>query len=339
MKKLFFATALLAVTLVGCNQDQDPNPNTDDSDNKTQQLTPAQQYILPMSVCDNAFNEAGFGVGLVDIRALDDPELAPAVRAVSATAEPNISWKLIEKTDLYYTAEVVVDYGTANVLARDGRQHRGKMIVTAQVPLVSEEGAILEGRNAYETQGTVMNARFEDWYVDNIKVEADTFVVTNTGRDDAGQWQYQVESAITLLTSATDTLVYYEELSDRTWIEGNGNVDINTHTYSILGVQIGETPEGVEYTTMIAEEQPLVVNVGTRYPRSGMLIVSVPTSMFTEIFPEYGALLAAITDDDGITFYLTFVGNNKAKVQFEYVDPVTKEPTVFESEPYDLTNI
>lgn len=338
MKKLFFATALLAVTLVGCNQDQEPNPNTDNSDNKTQQLTPAQRYMLPMSVCDNAFNEAGLGVGLVDLRSLDDPEFVPAVRAVSATAEPNISWKLIEKTDLYYTAEVVVDYGTRNVLARDGRQHRGKMIVTAQVPLVSEEGAILEGRNAYETQGTAMNARFEDWYVDNIKVEADMFAVTNTGRDDAGQWQYQVESAITLLTS-TDTLAYYE-LSDRTWIEGNGNVDINTHTYSILGVQqIGAIPEGVEYSTLIAEEQPLVVNVGTRYPRSGMLIVSVPTSMFTEIFPEYGALLAAITDTDGITFYLTFVGNNKAKVQFEYVDPVTKEPTVFESEPYDLTNI
>lgn len=46
MKKLFFATALLAVTLVGCNQDQEPNTNTDDSDNKTQQLTPAQQYNI-----------------------------------------------------------------------------------------------------------------------------------------------------------------------------------------------------------------------------------------------------------------------------------------------------
>lgn len=311
MKKMFLTVAALALICAGCDKDNDP---------KEEQTTPdvSTDYLLTVAVVNNAFDEIGAGVRSVDMKA-SAPALAADADASATVGEPNVTWTYDEK-EYEFPVTVTVDYGTTNVLGRDGRQHRGKLIVKATGP--------------YEAEGTAMVAKFDDWYVEDIKIECDSMSIKNIGRDANKHCQFEVEG--NFVVSNEDNKIEYSEKTTRTWTAGEGDTDITKHTYSITGVQKGKTDDKYAYSIDMLNDDPMVVNVGTRYPTSGTLKFTIPSAMISEIgmFTQEQAAWLKVLFPNDFPFYLVFVGDNKAKLRYEYThNGQTDNP---ETEPFDL---
>ncbi len=312
MKKMFLTVAALALICAGCDKDNDNEPKEEPLE------IVSTDYLLTVAVVNNAFDEIGAGVRSVDMKA-SAPALAAAVDASATVGEPNVTWTYDEK-EYEFPVTVTVDYGTANVLGRDGRQHRGKLIVKATGP--------------YEAEGTAMVAKFDDWYVEDIKIECDSMSIKNIGRDANKHCQFEVEG--NFVVSDADNKIEYSEKTTRTWTAGEGDTDITKHTYSITGVQNGKTDDKYAYSIDMLSSDPMVVNVGTRYPTSGTLKFTIPSAMISEIgmfTPEQAAWLKLLFPNE-FPFYLVFVGNNQAKLRYEYTyNGQTANP---ETQPFDL---
>lgn len=316
MKKIFLAVAVLAVALAGCDKNDEPEkPQQDELTAKVNR----SEYFLASAIFNNAFDEAGNGVRDVEGQLIKVSRSVDVDADKPVTVEPTVTWTY-DKEEYRFPVTVTVDYGTANVLGRDGRLHRGKLIVKASGP--------------YTLEGTQMSAKFDNWYVDDVKVECDSMEIQNLGRDTLGQCKFHVQSKMTLTTDYT-VFTYHEE-SCRTWTVGEEEPDVTKHTYSIVGSQDGVMSNKVDYKIEVRDTDPMVVNVGTRYPLSGTLDVNVPVSVMTDLFPDYAAILTA-QSRDRFSFQLIFVGNNQAKLRFEYDNPTTGEPAKYETQPYDLT--
>lgn len=313
MKKMFLAVAVLAVALVGCDKNDEPEKPQDNSTAKVNR----SEYFLASAIFNNAFDEAGNGVRDVEGQLI---RVSRSVAAEPVTVEPTITWTYDEE-EYRFPVTVTVDYGAYNVLGRDGRLHRGKLIVKASGP--------------YTVEGTQMSAKFDNWYVDDVKVACDSMEIQNIGRDTLGQCKFHVQSKMTLTTDST--VFTYHEDSYRTWIVGEEEPDVTKHTYSIVGLQDGVmSNKEVDYKIEVRDDDPMVVNVGTRYPLSGTLDVDVPVSVMTDLFPDYAAIFEA-QNRYRFSFQLIFVGNNQAKLRFAYDNPTTGEPAKYETQPYDLT--
>ncbi len=315
MKKMFLTVAALALICTACDNDNDPK-----EDQTPQELEiVSTDYLLTVAVVNNAFDEIGAGVRSVDMKA-NAPALAADTNA-SATVEPTVTWEYDEK-EYDFPVTVTVDYGTTNVLGRDGRWHRGKLIVKATGP--------------YEAKGTEMVAKFEDWYVEDIKIACDTMSIKNIGRDANKHCQFEVEG--NFVVSNSDNRIEYSEKSTRTWTVGEGDTDVTKHTYSIIGGQNGKTDDGYAYSIDIVDNDPMVVNVGTRYPTSGTLKFTIPSAMISEIgmFAQEQAAWLKVLFPDKFPFYLVFVGNNQAKLRYEYTHNGQTANT--ETQPFDLND-
>lgn len=311
---MFLTVAALALICAGCDKDNDNEP-------KEELLEiVSTDYLLTVAVVNNAFDEIGAGVRSVDMKA-SAPALAAAANASATVGEPNVTWTYDEK-EYEFPVTVTVDYGTTNVLGRDGRQHRGKLIVKAT--------------GSYDAEGTAMVAKFDDWYVEDIKIECDSMSIKNIGRDANKHCQFEVEG--NFVVSDADNKIEYSEKTTRTWTAGEGDTDITKHTYSITGVQKGKTDDKYAYSIDMLSDDPMVVNVGTRYPTSGTLKFTIPSAMISEIgmfTPEQAAWLKVLFPND-FPFYLVFVGNNQAKLRYEYThNGQTANP---ETEPFDLND-
>lgn len=315
MKKMFFAVAALALIFAGCDKDDDPK--------KDQTPEPLEiestGYLLTVAVVNNAFDEIGAGV-----RSVETKSNAPALVAKASgtrTVEPNVT-VTYDENQYEFPVTVTVDYGDENVLGRDGRQHRGKLIVKASGP--------------YEAQGTAMVAKFDNWYVEDIKIECDSMSVKNIGRDANNLCKFEVEG--NFVASNEDNRIEFSEKTTRTWTVGEGETDVTKHTYSITGGQNGKTDDGYAYSIDIVSSDPMVVNVGTRYPTSGTLKFTIPSDMISEIgmFTEAQAVWLKVLFPDKFPFYLVFVGNNQAKLRYEYThNGQTANP---ETSPFDLND-
>ncbi len=312
MKKMFLTVAALALICAGCDKDNDNEPKEEPLE------IVSTDYLLTVAVVNNAFDEIGAGVRSVDMKA-SAPALAAAADASATVGEPNVTWTYDEK-EYEFPVTVTVDYGTANVLGRDGRQHRGKLIVKAT--------------GSYEAEGTAMVAKFDDWYVEDIKIECDSMSIKNIGRDANKHCQFEVEG--NFVVSDADNKIEYSEKTTRTWTAGEGDTDITKHTYSITGVQNGKTDDKYAYSIDMLSSDPMVVNVGTRYPTSGTLKFTIPSAMISEIgmFTQEQAAWLKLLFPNEFPFYLVFVGNNQAKLRYEYT--YNGQTANAETQPFDL---
>ena len=324
MKKMLYAVAMLAVVLVGCDKENDPEKQKSDASQKLTTGTAITQYLTASALVSNAVTESANGVG--EVAADLKINVGPKSVKVDAEADtfPSVTWESVNEESIFPVI-VTINYGTTNVLGKDGRNHRGVLKVWAD--------------GAYEEEGTTMKATFADWYVDDVKLMcSDSMTVVNNGRDDKNYCQFKVNGHFTLVSG--EKSFEFTENSTRTWIEGEGQTDVTTHTYSIVGDQEGKTASKYDYSVKIAETDPMVVNVGTRFPLSGTLNITVDTRAIDEFFPnfEYAEVLKLLYPTD-FDFTLIFTGDNKAKIQIPYTDVTTREEKTYESKEIDLLNI
>lgn len=148
--------------------------------------------------------------------------------------------------------ELIIDFGEENCLCNDGRYRRGKIIVS------------FTGR--YRLEGTVITTGFENYYVNDNKVEG-TKVVTNMGRDTNNHPYFLVDvTGFIHLHNNLGTLSWNAEKT-RTWIEGYDTWRLWDDVYLIEGEADGIRPSGSTWERETVN--PLRVELNCRWIVSG----------------------------------------------------------------------
>jgi hypothetical protein len=122
-----------------------------------------------------------------------------------------------------------IDFGTTNCLCQDGRNRRGKIIVTHT------------GR--YRDAGTVITTTFDNYYVQDNKIEG-TRTVTNMGNNAVGQPYFTiVENGSVIRANGAGTVTWSSNRT-RTWTAGFATPIRQDDVYEITGSSSGTSANG-----------------------------------------------------------------------------------------------
>ena len=152
---------------------------------------------------------------------------------------------------------MTIDFGATNCMCRDGKNRRGKI-------LVSYTGK-------YSEPGTIITVTFEEYYVNDNHVEG-TKTIENMGINAAGHLVYHivVNGSITLADNGevhTWTADKYRE-----WIGGQATPRIwADDTFNMWGIRTGTDKRGNDYTATVLEATPLFKTADCRYFVSGIV--------------------------------------------------------------------
>lgn len=116
--------------------------------------------------------------------------------------------------------KIIIDFGTANCLCRDGKNRRGKIIVT------------YNGR--YRNMGTVITTTFDNYFVNDNQIMG-TRVVTNMGPNTLGQPTFTVVVNGSIILSGGRGTITHNANRTRTWVAGYTTPMVADDAYTIEG--------------------------------------------------------------------------------------------------------
>lgn len=152
---------------------------------------------------------------------------------------------------------IIIDFGAANCLCKDGRNRRGKII------------ASYTGR--YRDAGTVIGITFDGYFVNDNQVKG-TKTVTNQGSNNAGHPVYKVEVNGQIIKANGGGTITWVSTRQREWVSGFDTSTWLDDVYSITGSASGTNANGKSYTINIT--QPLIRKMDCRWFESGVLEVT-----------------------------------------------------------------
>jgi len=238
MKKINFKLAIivmmsLAISLTSCKKDQDSAGDT----------SSASDDALAESIFNNVSNIA------------DEAYSEKSAPYKSETGGRLLLGDCVEITldTNSMPHSLIIDFGDENCLCNDGRYRRGKIIVG------------FTGR--YRRPGTVISHSFDEYYVNDSKVDGSK-VVTNMGFNDSGNMHYNIDVVGIIYLAQGGTLSWNSSL-DREWVEG-----LYTHTlwddvYHITGSSDGIRANGHTWEREIVS--PLRKELSCRHIVSGTI--------------------------------------------------------------------
>lgn len=168
-----------------------------------------------------------------------------------------------------FPRELTIDFGEENCLCNDGRYRRGKIIIT------------FTGR--YRMPGTVITHGFEDFYVNDNKVEG-TKVVTNMGKNDSGHTYFTIEVVGVIYKANDGETISWNSSRAREWVEGEDTRFRRDDVYLITGTADGIRANGETWTKEIINA--LRVELDCRYIVSGTMEIQ-PENRLLRIL-DYG---------------------------------------------------
>lgn len=210
------------------------------------------------SASDNALAEDVFTDMLTQVdKAMDENGLRDACAPVvtfDTTANPHT---------------MTVDFGTVNCTAQNGRQRRGRILVS------------WTGR--YRETGTVITLTPVDYYVNDHHVEG-TKTVTNLGPNDDGNLQFSIVVNGTVTAADGSWTATHQAQRTRTWIQGEDTPGVLDDVYLITGGGSGVNRHGTAYTVNITSA--LRVEIGCPFITAGSVDI-IPEGHATRTI-DYG---------------------------------------------------
>ena len=227
MKQLAYLS-LIALALVACRKNEADSPVDRD-------------YTAAV---DNNRAEAYFNDALAQSDAANkDGELPCAVSITfDTTATPRT---------------MLIDFGTSNCLGNDGRNRRGRLLVTYTGP--------------YRAPGTVITITPQDYYVNDHHVQGSK-VVTNVGTNGDGQPYFTVNVNGTVTAPDGSWTSTHSYQRTRTWIAGSSTLALLDDVYLISGGGSGVNRNGIPFSMLITT--PLRVEIGCPHIVSGVMQIT-----------------------------------------------------------------
>ncbi len=166
---------------------------------------------------------------------------------------------------------ITVDFGAANCMCADGRNRRGKIIITYT--------------GAYKDSASTHTVTFDNYYQNDNKVEG-TKTVTNMGRNSAGQPYFNITVNGTI-TKASGDVITASWTRVRTWVDGYATPLIwKDDVYHITGSGTITRPKG-KVNVEIPAATPLVVSLDCKWIEAGAVIYTLPDGKTRTL--NYGA--------------------------------------------------
>jgi hypothetical protein len=175
----------------------------------------------------------------------------------------------MEKIDTL-NRRITIDYGKGNCEDFHGRVKKGKIIVTTS------------GR--YRKEGFTRTIRFEDFYVNEFKIEG-TKTVINEGKNNNGNVVYSISLKNGKISTPGGLLITRKFDKTREWIKGYDTPLYQwDNEYLVTGTASGTNRNGVNYTRTIND--PLHTSATCRYILSGT--AEIETGDKPSILIDYG---------------------------------------------------
>lgn len=166
--------------------------------------------------------------------------------------------------------KMTIDYGANGTIGFDGKNRKGKIIVT------------WTGR--YRATGTVITVTFDQFYQNDYLI-AGTKTIKNEGRNTDGNLYYTITVADARITSTTGRTIAWNAQRTRTWIGGENTVQWRDDVYLISGTTNGITGGGRSYTLNIVT--PLRVDLSCIYRITSGVLDITPQGKTTRTI-DYG---------------------------------------------------
>ena len=180
------------------------------------------------SASDNARAEDAFSDMLSEVdKAVD----ANGLRDADDACAPTVTFDTLTSP-----RTITIDFGTVNCTANNGRERRGRI-------LVSYTGH-------YREPGTVIIITPDNYYVNDNHVQG-TKTVINLGENSDGHLQFSVVVDGTLTAGDGSWTATHHANRTRTWVEGEGTATIFDDVYLITGGGSGVNRNGNAYTVNI----------------------------------------------------------------------------------------
>lgn len=132
--------------------------------------------------------------------------------------------------------KIIIDFGSVNCLCRDGRNRRGKIIVTYT--------------GHYRAKGTVVTTTFDNYFVNDNQIQGSR-VVTNLGPNLQGHPAFSVEVRGIIILSGGRGTIKHNANRTRTWIAGYNTQIVADDIFLIEGTNKTIGPKGDEFTVNI----------------------------------------------------------------------------------------
>lgn len=166
------------------------------------------------------------------------------------------------------TTKVTLDFGTTNCLGSDGKNRRGKLIVTLE-------------DNPFDA-GSVTSVA-SNGYAVNDHVVTGSKTITFQGLNSNGDPYLDIKTALSIATPSQQTITW-NSTQTRVWTDGFGNLDPHDNAVEVSGTADGLTATGIQYNITIID--PLRVEAGCSYIVSGSFNLSSP--VFVDRLFDYG---------------------------------------------------
>lgn len=250
MKKLkLFAVLALAftITIVTTSCQKDENKTIDNTSASADDAFAESLFDNITKIADEAYN-----TGSVGLKSTNDGMYLSdcATVTLDTTSFPHM---------------LTIDFGEENCLCNDGRYRRGKILLS------------FTGR--YWWPGTVLTYTFDDFYVNDNRVEG-TKVITNMGYNDEGNYYFNVEVISVIHRIESGKTLSWNSSTVREWIEGATTWNRHDDVYLITGSSNGIRPNGNTWTREIVN--PLRVEIGCKWIVSGTMEIT-PEGLPTRI--------------------------------------------------------
>lgn len=184
---------------------------------------------------------------------------------------------------------LIIDFGATNCLCRDGKNRRGKIIVSYT--------------GKYRNTGTVITTSFDGYFVNDNQIKG-TRVVTNKGANSQGHPSYSIEVNGSVELSGGRGTITRKSTRTRTWIVGYKTIKIADDVYLIEGSATTIGPKGDEFTATI--RKPLRIELSCGNIVSGILDFTRASRNNRTVSIDYGSgkcdRLAVVTLPNGRTF-------------------------------------
>lgn len=184
---------------------------------------------------------------------------------------------------------LIIDFGATNCLCRDGKNRRGKIVVS------------YTGR--YRDAGTVITTTFDNYFVNDNQVKG-TRTVTNKGKNNQGHPYFEVDINGSIELSGSRGTITRTSNRTRTWIAGYNTVTVIDDVYTIEGSAKTVGPKGDTFTTTV--RKALRVEISCSNIVSGVIDFERSTRPNKVVSIDYGSgkcdRLAVVTLPNGRTF-------------------------------------
>ena len=155
-------------------------------------------------------------------------------------------------------ATITIDFGPVNCLCNDGRNRRGKILVS------------FTGK--YRKPGTVISITFDNYFVNDYQLVGNK-TITNDSLNNNGNLSFSIQVQGSLIKPNNAGTITWNSSRTREWIAGSNTTTWLDDEYLITGSANGTSAKGTPYTLTILT--PLHKLIGCRHFVAGVLEMDI----------------------------------------------------------------